>query len=200
MALQRAAAAMNTYDSKVLRLLGICILFGVLIRVQFVYLTGNGFQAEREVEEQIAAALPQNNSAFPRKIWQTSKADAASLEEQDLKAIQSWLKLNQKHRFEILTRHSTETYVKDRFSHRPDVVETYIDLQDPVLKSDFARYLVLLGDGGVYADIDTVCHHPIDSWIPAEYEGRVDMVVGIEYDGRGRSSLEYGRFRRLMCQ
>ena len=96
------------------------------------------------------------NSDFPRKIWQTSKASAAGLEDQDRKAIQSWLKINQKHRYEIITQYSGEGYVRDKFSHRPDVIEVFTDLQDPILRADFIRYLVLLGDGGVYSDLD-VC-------------------------------------------
>ncbi|KAM0794456.1 hypothetical protein BDR22DRAFT_895148 [Usnea florida] len=95
---------------------------------------------------------------FPRKIWQTSKTGPAGLDGDDRKSIQSWVKINQKHRYEILTQYSAESYVKDRFSHRPDIEETFIDLQDPILRADLIRYLVLLGDGGV------------------------NLVVGIEYD------------------
>ena len=90
------------------------------------------------------------------------------------------MKINQKHRYEILTQYSAESYVKNRFSHRPDIEEMFIDLQDPILRADLIRYLVLLGDGGVYSDIDTTSLIPIEDWVPSAYE--VNLVVGIEYD------------------
>lgn len=93
-------------------------------------------------------------SEFPRKIWQTSKTSAAGLEDHDRKAIQSWMKLNHKHRYEIVTQHSGESFVRDRFPDRHDILEVFADLQDPILRADFIRYLLLLGDGGVYSDMD----------------------------------------------
>ena len=81
---------------------------------------------------------------FPRKIWQTSKMGPGGLEEDDRRAIQSWVKLNQKHRYEILTQHSAESYIRTTFPHRYDIEETFMDLHDPILRADFIRYLVLL--------------------------------------------------------
>ena len=124
--------------------------------------------------------------SFPRKIWQTSKASAAALEEDDRRAIQSWLKLNQKHRYEIITRFSAESYVNEKFSNRPDILETFQDLQDPILRADLIRYLVLLGDGGVYSDIDTMCLIPIEDWIPQAYRDKTSLVIGVEYDSLGQ--------------
>ena len=66
------------------------------------------------------------------------------LEEDDRRAIQSWVKLNQKHRYEILTQHSAESYIRTTFPHRYDIEETFMDLHDPILRADFIRYLVLL--------------------------------------------------------
>ena len=94
----------------------------------------------------------------------------------------SWVKINQKHRYEILTQYSAESYVKDRFSHRPDIQELFVDLQDPILRADFIRYLVLLGDGGLYSDIDTMSLIPIEDWVPLAYANKVNLVIGVEYD------------------
>lgn len=123
--------------------------------------------------------------AFPRKIWQTSKTNVASLEEGDRSRIQTWLKLNQKHRYELITRYSAESYIKEKFNHRPDIQEIFQDLQDPILRADFIRYLVLLGDGGVYSDIDTMCLVPVEDWVPQSYRGKANLVVGVEYDSLG---------------
>lgn len=92
------------------------------------------------------------------------------------------MKINQKHRYETLTHYSAESYVKNRFSHRPDIEETFIELQNSILRADFVRYLVLLGDGGVYSDIDTMSLKPIEDWVPSAYVNNINLVVGVEYD------------------
>ena len=84
------------------------------------------------------------HSPFPRKIWQTSKVGPGGLEEGDRRAVQSWVKMNQKHRYEILTVHNAESYVRTTFPHRYDIEETFMDLHDPILRADFICYLVLL--------------------------------------------------------
>ena len=181
----KTMAHLAPLDTKFLRVFALCAVLSVSFLSQYSYLADVKFRTTQDAETGIANETLLTGSDFPRKIWQTSKTNAASLDEGDLKAIQSWLKLNQKHRFEIMTRYSSETYCKDTFPDRPDIVETYLDLQDTILRSDFIRYLVLLGDGGAYGDIDTKCHLPIDDWVPEEYRGKVNLVVGIEYDGGG---------------
>lgn len=81
-----------------------------------------------------------------------------------------------------MTQFGAESYVRDRFPDRPEFLETFLDLQDPILRADMIRYLVLLGDGGVYSDLDTNNLKPIRDWIPAQFKGSVSVVVGIEYD------------------
>ena len=88
--------------------------------------------------------LSELHSPFPRKIWQTSKVGPGGLEEGDRRAVQSWVKMNQKHRYEILTVHNAESYVRTTFPHRYDIEETFMDLHDPILRADFICYLVLL--------------------------------------------------------
>ncbi|MCJ1231173.1 hypothetical protein MMC12_007849 [Toensbergia leucococca] len=110
------------------------------------------------------------------------KTSAAGLDEEDRKAVLSWTKLNQKHRYEIMTQHSAESYVHDQFPHRRDIKEIFRDLQDPILRADLIRYLVLLGDGGVYSDMDTMSLKPIEDWIPPAFKQQANLVVGIEYD------------------
>lgn len=130
----------------------------------------------------LALNVSEHSHLFPRKIWQTSRTGLAELDENDRRSIESWGKINQKHRYEILTQYSAESYIKDRFPHRPDIEETFIELQDPILRADFIRYLVLLGDGGLYSDIDTTSLKPIEDWVPSAYVDKINLVVGIEYD------------------
>lgn len=90
-----------------------------------------------------------NPPEFPRKIWQTAKISAAGLEEAERKAIQTWVKLNQKHHYEVVTKHSAESYVLEKFSHRPDIAETFLDLEDNMMRADLVKYLTLSGDDGI---------------------------------------------------
>lgn len=86
-------------------------------------------------------------------------------------------------RHEVLTDGSAEQYVRDQFSRFPKVIDTYQDLQLPILKADFLRQLILYADGGVWSDLDVACHKPIDSWIPAKYKDQTNLAVGLEFDG-----------------
>ena len=55
-------------------------------------------------------------------------------------------------------------------------------IDDNMMRADLAKYLVLYGDGGIYCDLDTVLLKPIDQWIPHEFRGKANLVVGVEYD------------------
>ena len=172
-------------DPKTSRLLLIYCFLSTLFCFRFIHLAKqNSLICELSTQHS-----EQNDStispAFPRKIWQTSKTGPIGIEGDDRKAVQSWMKLNQKHRYEILTDFSAESYIRDRFSHRSDIQETYQDLEDPILRADFIRYLVLLGDGGVYSDMDTKCLIPIEDWVPSKYRDKVNLVIGVEYDRLG---------------
>ena len=52
----------------------------------------------------------------------------------------------------------------------------------PFAKSDVFRYVVVLAQGGVYADIDVTASTPVDEWVPmaGEYPPAIDFVVGFE--------------------
>ena len=119
---------------------------------------------------------------FPRKIWQTAKNGPAGLDDADRAALRTWTKLNQKWRYESVTQYGAESYVRETFAHRPELIEAFTDLQDPILRADFIRYLVLLGDGGVYSDLDTRALKPVDDWIPSEHRRAANVAVGVEYD------------------
>ncbi|KAJ5380947.1 uncharacterized protein N7496_003375 [Penicillium cataractarum] len=118
---------------------------------------------------------------FPSKLWQ--KAGPNGINEDRQKDIQSWLSQNPSLRHEIFTDGSAEQYVRDQFSKFPDIIDTYTDLQVPILKADFLRQLILYADGGVWSDLDVTCHIPISAWIPDAYKNATNLVVGLEFDG-----------------
>lgn len=149
-------------DAKSSRILIVYCVLSTLFCFRFIHLAKLNSLGCQNPFTTLAGNATETSNEFPRKIWQTSKISPASLEEKDRKAIQSWMKMNQKHRYEIVTQYSAESYVRDRFLHRPDIQETFFDLQDPILRADFFRYLVLLGDGGIYSDIDTLSLKPVE--------------------------------------
>ena len=172
-------------DPRSSHLLLIYCFLSTLFCLRFIHLANQNAQAcDQHIHHEVYNTSL-NSPGFPRKIWQTSKTGAAGIEGDDRKAIQSWIKLNQKHRYEIVTQYSAESYIRDKFNHRADIQETFLDLQDPILRADLIRYLVLLGDGGVYSDIDTMCLMPMEDWVPSIYKDKVNLVIGIEYDSLG---------------
>lgn len=87
-------------------------------------------------------------------------------------------------------------YVRSRF---PQYLEPYLALKKPVERSDFFRYLWLLGDGGMWADIDTEALAPLDSvLLPND-----TLVVSIEAENltfAAASIGRYGRWPTQLCQ
>lgn len=118
---------------------------------------------------------------FPKKLWQTWRVSVSGMTDEERRVVGSWQKLNAKYRYELLTDAGALEYVHDRFGGT-EVDEAFRSLRDPILRADLIRYLVLLGDGGVYADMDCRALKPITDWIPLQYAGRANLVVGVEYD------------------
>lgn len=124
---------------------------------------------------------------FPRKIWQTWKTDAASLDPKDAARVRTWTRKNPMHRYELLTDENSLSYVTHHFGptglNRPDIVHVYQTLNAKIIKADLLRYLVMYVEGGLYADIDVECLKPIEVFVPNRYnEKDLDLVVGVETD------------------
>eukprot|EP01113_Clastostelium_recurvatum_P048711 TRINITY_DN8926_c0_g1_i2.p1 TRINITY_DN8926_c0_g1~~TRINITY_DN8926_c0_g1_i2.p1 ORF type:complete len:365 (+),score=69.67 TRINITY_DN8926_c0_g1_i2:67-1095(+) len=101
-----------------------------------------------------------NNNEWPRKIWQTWK------EHIDNGDTRSWCDNNPDYTYTLLTDEEALSFVREHFSRQEDepLRRTYEDLNDPVLRADLFRYLVLYAEGGVYSDIDTIDLKPISTW------------------------------------
>ena len=135
-----------------------------------------------EVDTEPEEPKPSYPAEFPRRIWQTTKTGASGLGDNEREQIQSWIQMNQNHRYEAMTKYSSETFAKERIADKPDILNTFVAIEDKMMRADMTKYLVLYGDGGLYCDLDTVSLKPIDAWIPAEYKKKANLVVGVEYD------------------
>ncbi|PBP17980.1 glycosyltransferase sugar-binding region containing DXD domain-containing protein [Diplocarpon rosae] len=130
----------------------------------------------------------ENNTRFPRKIWQTWKMDPLDFEERESSRARSWPQLNPGHRYEVLTDSNDMAYVETHFGpggvlDRPDILETYRTLNTTIIKADLLRYLIMYAEGGVYADIDVENLRAVETWIPPQFqESDVDLIVSVEID------------------
>jgi mannosyltransferase OCH1-like enzyme len=123
--------------------------------------------------------LPQ---AFPRKIWQSWKDDSEDPTDRTVGFPHQWRVINPQHQYERITDDNMDTYVQSQFSHSPEIVDTFLNLTDPIMRADLLRYMVMLADGGVWADIDVLPHKPISEWISPDSLPSVNLVLGIEND------------------
>lgn len=137
---------------------------------------------------------------FPHKIWQKWEFPPQGLGEELMRLSKSWIDMNPSFRYELLTSESSLSYVRDRFRERPDIVRVFEQTTDGILRADLVRYLTLLADGGVYADIDTDCSKPISHWVPPEYIDRTNLLLGIEYDARGGEIRKDFNIPTQLCQ
>lgn len=128
-----------------------------------------------------------HSSHIPPKVWQIMlPKDPANtkgiFDPKDLSQTASWVALNPDYEYTLLGQKGATKFLRQHFRDNPKVLETFNNLPNVGMKSDFLRYLVLLIEGGVYTDTDTEAIKPIDDWVPPEYRGRARAVIGIEWD------------------
>ncbi|OTA22224.1 hypothetical protein BTJ68_14217 [Hortaea werneckii EXF-2000] len=136
------------------------IVFIALAAISLYLCYHQGFCNKSERVWNIEAA-----PSLPPKIWQTWKTPPHGLNDELIKLSKSWIDMNPEYRYKLLTDNASTT--------------------DRVLRADLTRCLILLGDGGVYTDIDTDCSKPIREWIPNDLHAQVGLILGVEYDSQG---------------
>ncbi|KAL6411124.1 hypothetical protein AUP68_04820 [Ilyonectria robusta] len=144
-------------------------------------------------ESQSLAAQP-----FPLKIWQSWKDDAEDPTDRTIGFPHQWRAVNPTWRYERITDANNDVYVRDHFD--PAIWGVFKSLKDPILKADFLRYLILFGEGGVWADIDVFPLQPVSKWIPEEYQGNVSLVIGIENDHHKEPIWPGSPYSVQLCQ
>ena len=117
---------------------------------------------------------------IPHKIWQIWVGAAPPAELGGV--IGSWQLKNRDYIYTLLSSEGADAFARKHYASRPDVLEPFLELQFPVLRSDLLRYMLLEAEGGVYSDLDVTCRNAINEWVPKELESQVHAIVGIEYD------------------
>ena len=126
--------------------------------------------------------LPEETN-WTHVIWQTSKYPAEGQTDLDRTRAKTWADKNPYYRHEMITHERMLGYCNDYFLYtHPELVKVYHQTNDYMLRTDVARYLLLLRDGGVYNDLDVDCLEPIDTWIPEQFRDKAGIVLGIETD------------------
>lgn len=115
---------------------------------------------------------------FPEKIWQTDKS--LITDDEHTKLANSWLDKNPTFRYELLNDYGAEAYVRSEFADLPRLRDAYLNTPDVILRADMLRILLMYASGGVYSDTDTECLVPIHKWVPQEFWGKANLVVGFE--------------------
>ncbi|RGP65476.1 hypothetical protein FSPOR_7273 [Fusarium sporotrichioides] len=152
--------------------------------------------ASQEPEPTSATTL--KTEAFPHKIWQSWKDDSEDPTERTVGFPHQWRVVNPGWRYERITDANNDAYVLDRFD--TNISDVFISLKDPILKADFLRYLILLREGGIWADIDVYPHQPVSKWIPKQYQGSVNLVIGIENDHHKKPIWPGSPYSVQLCQ
>ncbi|KAK3391100.1 nucleotide-diphospho-sugar transferase [Podospora didyma] len=159
---------------------------------------GNGIYRQlRLATQQAPAALL--SQPFPPKIWQSWKDDSEIPTGRTAGFPHRWRAANPDWRYERITDDNIDAYVLNSFDGA--ISELFTTLKDPILKADFLRYLILLKEGGLWADIDVLPHQPVTKWIPERYRNnKVNLVIGIENDHHQQPIWPGSPYSVQLCQ
>lgn len=130
------------------------------------------------------------NADIPRKIWY--KLGPRGLDKDAMEWADGCRSKNPGYTAEYMMDQNIDDWVRRSFAHRPDVVETYLNLSVPILKADLLRYMLLHHEGGMWLDLDVECGDvPIDNWIPSHLKANTSLVVGWEFDAGLSSDVSH---------
>ncbi|MCJ1336896.1 hypothetical protein MMC09_002174 [Bachmanniomyces sp. S44760] len=184
------------------RVLVLCLLVGSAI---FLYNNLNPSFSRDSIAK--ATGEASNNNLIPNQVWQIhttsinnrnkGKSHDEALKDTKIGATltASWLPIDGNWTYTFLGNEAGEDFVRQHFADQPDIINVYTSLNVPVMVSDFLRYLVLAGAGGVYADSDVGMIKPLQHWVPPEYRNVTRAMIGIETDTAHDKEAEGWRFR-----
>ncbi len=107
--------------------------------------------------------------SIPRRIIQVHRSPDIQRELRE-----TWIAQNPGYEYLFFTNDQARDFVAQ---HRPGLLPIYDKLPGIVQKVDLFRYLVVHEIGGLYADVDTICCAPLDSYVDME---RDHLVGGME--------------------
>ncbi|KAK3936497.1 nucleotide-diphospho-sugar transferase [Diplogelasinospora grovesii] len=138
---------------------------------------------------------------IPRQIWQIFFAPPeVDIIEEELLHSSEWISMTPDYTYTMVGSLEADEFIDANFKNQPEIPKTYHALQNPGLKSDFLRYLLLLVRGGIYSDVDTKPVVRPEDWIPVEKRQQVRLIVAIEYDEAQDPHPEDFKYPVQFCQ
>lgn len=101
---------------------------------------------------------------IPKHIWQTYESPYEDLSSRIKEYTNSWQEINPEYKYFYYDSKAREDFVLKEFGK--SWLDTFTAMPLGVMRADVWRCMVLYIHGGVYADLDTMCNAPIESWIP----------------------------------
>jgi mannosyltransferase OCH1-like enzyme len=116
---------------------------------------------------------------FPKIIWQTHNYKIEELPDHLKMVCANWINLNPGWEYRYVDNIEREEFLKNY----PELLQYYLSLS-PVFQSDVWRYLVTYENGGVYADMDSICIMPLDYMLD-NISGDPELIVISKKENHG---------------
>ena len=113
---------------------------------------------------------------IPKIIWQTYEVPFEELPQYAKDCAQTWKDCNPEWEYKYMDAKQRNDFVLNNFDKEWHNIFT--KLPYGVLQSDIWRHMVLFVYGGVYADLDTVCNKPIETWLKSDMNTTVFIDDG----------------------
>ena len=174
-----------------------CLVLAVLIAVAFLSICRRHIDPTKTGIKLVWKDDSGDSHVIPKRIWQINPWENQSMNPE---WVTSWMTKNLGHTYTLMSLQNGESFVRAHF-HDPSIVNTFTSLQNPILKSDLLRYLLVLAKGGIYSDLDTEVVRSIEDWVPEGIKDRVRVVLGIEYDQQNNPRRLRGMYKPVqICQ
>ncbi|MEB3231014.1 MAG: glycosyltransferase [Leptolyngbyaceae bacterium] len=128
----------------------------------------------KQVMPTLTATAPQN---IPRLIHQTFETCSVPARMQE--AAMTWSNLNPEYEYRFSDKDDRVQFIQTHFE--AEVLAAYHALNNGAFKADLWRYCKLYVEGGVYADVDTLCSRPLSKLIRPDDAFIVPSGVGPYY-------------------
>ena len=126
---------------------------------------------------------------IPKIIWQTHEYKHEDIPENFLRTMQTWKNLNPEwqHRYADATERARQVRRYDQTLYR------YYLLADNITQADIWRYIAIYENGGVYADMDSICTMPLDYMIDKYYNGEdlISLHIMIDHQPNGVNNSNF---------
>lgn len=156
------------------RLPAVLLLFGIIYMLHFTGKRPRLPSLERRLTSKFSS---QDEMPIEKHIWQSWKT-REKLGKEFKENTQLWA-ASTDYNYHFLDDDQALDFVEKYYAEFPEVIHAYRILPRKVLRADFFRYLVVLAQGGIYADIDTRLNVPVDAWLKDAQIARIAREYGI---------------------